>query len=121
MVFGGEKGRRSTGDNDYGCFTMSIAYGIELWLAFPLAPAAVYMASYFWLRLLGKLRVAPGGWHAGCFHVGSRVVVQALLLFAVFQPLLRIEAAARRACRSRRAELGETAVSEVVVELIPMA
>lgn len=95
------------------------AYGIELWLALAAVPVVTYVAAYLGFRLLGMLRVAAGGWHAGCFHLGSRVVIQALPLFAAFQPLLRIEAACRR-LRRPRAQQGDAAVSEVVVELIPL-
>lgn len=78
----------------------------------------VYLGVYGVLRLAGKLRVAPGGWHAEGWHIGGRVVCTALDLFFLYQRALCAEAAVRRAFRRRKE--GEPAISDVAVEMVPL-
>lgn len=92
-----------------------------LLLAIPLAPAMLYACMYLILRALRKLRVNTEGWHAGNVHMGKNVVLPAMWLFALFQPLLRLESALMRRLSRRRDSVQEQTVSEVVVELIPFA
>lgn len=96
-------------------------YRTELLLAIPLAPVMGYACMYLVLRVLRKLRVNAEGWHAGNVHVGKKVVLPAMWLFALFQPLLRVESALMRRFSRRRGSAQEQTVSEVVVELIPFA
>ncbi len=97
-------------------------YGAGIALACSLAPAAAYSAMYLLFRVCGKLRVNAMGWHAEGMYSGGRVVLSAPGLFAFFQPLLRVESRAARwlggLCRKKRRE---PRVSEVVVELVPIA
>ena len=99
---------------------MEISHRIELLLALPLLPCLGYVCIYLALRLVGVLRVNAEGWHAGGVHLGRRILVPALRLFAAFQPLMRRESAVARRLfgRSRKRD---QAVSDVVVELVPIA
>lgn len=97
-------------------------HGAGIALACSLTPLAAYSLLYCIFRLCGKLRVNGEGWHAGSVYSGERVVLSALRLFAVFQPLLRAESRlARWLGAKRRGKRREPKVSEVVVELVPIA
>lgn len=89
--------------------------GAAGWLL--VVPGALFLVGYVVLRCRGTLCVASTGWHAGSVRIGRRVLLSALRLFALYQPLMRHEARLRRWLggekRARR-----DAVSEVVVELV---
>ena len=91
-----------------------------LWLL-PLLPPVAYLWVYTAFRCLGKLSVNAEGWHAGSVYCGRRVVLSALGLFGLFQPLLRLESGVARKFAALRGKPREQAVSDVVVEVIPMA
>ena len=98
----------------------SIVQRPELLLAFvPLLPV-LYIALYGTLRLCGTLRVNRDGWLAGIVRFGGGTALTAWFLFDFFQPLLRLESSLRRRLALSRREK-EPVVSEVVVEVIPMA
>ncbi len=94
---------------------------LELFFALPLAPLAGYVWLYLFLRCMGKLCVNARSWHAESVSWGGRVVWSALRMFGFFQPLLRLESGVARRFARRRPKRREPAVSDVVVELIPLA
>lgn len=96
----------------------NVSQGLILLLALPFLLAAGYVAVYAVLRCWGKLCVNADGWHAGSVQLGRRVVCSALRLFAAFQSPMRLESALARLFKAKRRE---QAVSEVVVEVIPLA
>ncbi len=97
--------------------------GAGIALACSLAPVALYSVLYLVFRLCGKLRVNARGWQAGGVYSGGRVVLPAFRVFALFQPLLRAESRLARWLGGlrRRKKRREPRVSEVVVELVPIA
>ena len=102
-------------------YEIQFVHWIELFLALPLTPLAGYVWMYLFLRCIGKLSVNARGWHAASVYWGGRVVWSALRMFGFFQPLLKLESGvARRLSRWRPARM-EQAVSDVVVELVPIA
>lgn len=84
------------------------------------APFIGYVGIYLCFRCWGKLRVNAEGWHASAIFAGPRVVLSALRLFGVFQPLLRFESGLFRKLGTlfRPDSSREPPVSEVVVELV---
>ena len=99
-----------------------LVYRTELLLALPLAPFFGYLWLYLVSRVGGVLRVSGRGWHAESVYFGDRILLPALLLFALFEVPMRVESAIVRAL-SRLGAKGaqEQLVSDVVVELIPIA
>lgn len=97
-------------------------FGFGWHWALIMAPAVLYVGMYVVLRCWGKLRVNADGWHASGIDAGSRVLLSALLLLGWFQPVMKVESSvSRRVLGLFGAEPGEPAVSEVVVELVPMS
>ena len=92
--------------------------GLILLLVLPLFAVAAYLAVYAALRCRGTLNVTADGWHAGSVLLGERVVCSALRLFAAFQTPMRFESALTRLWRKKPRE---QTISEVVVEVIPLA
>ena len=88
----------------------------------PVVPLIVYAGCYVLLRVLGRLVVSGHGWQAASIYLGARILVPAFGLFGFFQPLLRIESAFVRFIEGD-AETAprEHGVSDVVVEVVPMA
>ncbi len=95
----------------------------ELLLALAFLLPVLYFSLYLLFRARGVLRVNAGGWQAGGVWTGRRLWLPAMWLFGFFQPLLRFESLlARKLARKRdHAAKREQGVSEVVVELIPLA
>lgn len=104
-----------------GCFVMEKFAGNELLLALPLLAPAAYVYLYVWLRAFGKLCVNAAGFHAGNVEFGRWVAVSALRLFGFYQGLMRVESSFRRRCRGGGRKKRDQSVSEVVVELVPLA
>ncbi len=95
----------------------------EFLLALAILLPALYLSLYLLFRARGVLRVNAAGWQAGGVWTGRRLWLPAMWVFGFFQPLLRLESLlARRLDRDREhAAKRDQGVSEVVVELIPMA
>lgn len=93
-----------------------------LLLLLPLVPLIVYAGCYALLRVLGKLVVDGHGWQAASTYLGGRVLVPAFGLFGFFRPLVCFESALIRFIGGD-AETAprEYGVSDVVVEVVPMA
>ena len=93
----------------------------ELLLVPAIAPFG-YVFLYCALRAGGKISVNAAACHAGGLCLGRRVVIGALAAFGFFHPLMRLESALVRALGGAFADAPrEQAVSEVVVEVVPMA
>lgn len=103
-----------------GCFDMNILDKPEFLLALSLAPLGGYACLYLALRLSGTLCVSARGWHAGSVYVGRRMILSAPRLFGFFQTPLRFESGVARWLSRMRDKPMEQAVSEVVVEVIPL-
>lgn len=87
----------------------------------PALPPVLYCGCYLGFRLLGKLAVNGGGWHAESVRLGRRAVLPALAVFGLFQPLLRLESAVVGGYARIAGGKPEQNISEVVVEVVPMA
>lgn len=102
---------------------MTIFDKIELLLAVALLLPVLYLSGYLVFRVLGVLRVNAGGWQAGGVGRGGRIWLPALWLFGFFQPLLRAESLLARKWGGKAdpGAMRDQGISEVVVELVPMA
>lgn len=113
--------RNEGGGDPGGVFDMNILNKPEFLLAFSMAPFCGYVSLYLALRLCGTLCVSARGWHAGSVHVGRRMVLSAPRLFGFFQAPLRLESRVTRWLSRLRDKPAEQGISEVVVEVIPLA
>lgn len=105
-----------------GCDSMDTVYLGAAFLAVLMTLPALYLAVYAVFRFWGVLAVNAWSWHAGSLTVGRAPVLSAVGLFSFFQPPLRMESALWRRWRDfRKAGSAEPGVSEVVVEVVPMA
>lgn len=114
-------GAASRGETVNGCIVMTYVVDNGLWLLAGACPPILYLLIYTGLRFSGKLCVSGEGWHAGGVVLGARVVIHAMRLFTLFQPLLRLESGLRRRLARFGKTRNEQPVSEVVVELVPIA
>lgn len=98
--------------------TMAMVSNGSMWVALA-APLFLYFLTYIGLRMTKVLAASAGGWHAGGLKSGRTVLVSALAMLTVFEPLLCAEARLRRAAAAGKA--AEPQVSDVVVEFVPLS